>query len=144
MYMFARGLTFAFFRTLTAKVGEDNGNGNHKLLKMFLMLPQIIMNRSIHILRNDMRAHDHTLRFVIIGKRKEQNWRKNNYYKVLFHVHLFAEIICWRGKGNIKWKKLSTFKNIRLKGSLYIQFVPGVLFSCLHVILILCLTFPSD
>ena len=73
MYMFARGLTFAFFRTLTAKVGEDNGNGNHKLLKMFLLLPQIIMNRSIHILRNDMRAHDHTLRFVIIGKRKEQN-----------------------------------------------------------------------
>ena len=51
MYMFARGLTFAFFRTLKAKVGEDNGNGNHKLLEMFLMLPQVIMNRSIHNLR---------------------------------------------------------------------------------------------
>ena len=41
------------------------------------MLPQIIMNRSIHILRKDVRAYDHTLTFVIIRKCKEQNWSKN-------------------------------------------------------------------
>ena len=37
------------------------------------MLPQIIMNRLVHILRKDVRAHDHTLTFVIIRKCKEQN-----------------------------------------------------------------------
>ena len=58
------------------------------------MLPQIIMNRSIHILRKDVRAYDHTLTFVIIRKCKEQNWSKNDSYKVLFQVHRFAEIIC--------------------------------------------------
>ena len=35
------------------------------------MLPQ--MNRSIHILRKDVRAYDHTLTFVITRKCKEQN-----------------------------------------------------------------------
>ena len=57
------------------------------------MLPHIIMIRSIHILRKDERAHDHTLTFVIIRKCKEQK-SKNDYYKVLFQVHRFAEIIC--------------------------------------------------
>ena len=56
------------------------------------MLPQIIMSRSIHILRKCVRAHDHTLTFVIKRKCKEQNWSKNDYFKVLFQVHLFAEI----------------------------------------------------
>ena len=41
------------------------------------MLPQIIMNRLIHILRKDVCAYDHTLTFVIIRKCKEQNWSKN-------------------------------------------------------------------
>ena len=99
MYMFARGLTFAFFRTLTAKAGEDNGNGNHKLLKMFLMLPQIITNRSIHNLRKDMRAHDHTLRFVIIGKRKEQNCM---IHKLLKMFLMLPQIITNRSIHNLR------------------------------------------
>ena len=36
------------------------------------MLPHIIMIRSIHNLRKDMRAHDHTLTFVITRKCKEK------------------------------------------------------------------------
>ena len=56
-------------------------------MKVFLKLPHIIMNESIHNLRKDMRAYDHTLTFVIVSKCTEQNWSKNGLYKVLFQVH---------------------------------------------------------
>ena len=42
-------------------------------MKVFLKLPHIIMNESIHNLRKDMRAYDHTLTFVIVSKCTEQN-----------------------------------------------------------------------
>ena len=63
-------------------------------MKVFLKLPHIIMNESIHNLRKDMCAYDHTLTFVIVSKCTEQNWSKNGLYKVLFQVHRSAEIIC--------------------------------------------------
>ena len=65
-------------------------------MKVFLKLPHIIMNESIHNLRKDMRAYDHTLTFVIVSKCTEQNWSKNGLYKVLFQVHRSAE--CWMKK----------------------------------------------
>ena len=74
-------------------------------MKVFLKLPHIIMNESIHNLRKDMRAYDHTLTFVIVSKCTEQNWSKNGLYKVLFQVHRSAEIICWRKKGMLNEKK---------------------------------------
>ena len=73
MYMFARGLSFAFFFSHLNNKREDYGKTSHKFLKIVLMIPQIIMNRSIHILRKDVRAHDHTLTFVIKRKCEEQN-----------------------------------------------------------------------
>ena len=42
-------------------------------MKVFLKVPRIIMNESIHNLRKDMRAYDHTLTFVIVSKCTEQN-----------------------------------------------------------------------
>ena len=49
-------------------------------MKVFLKLPHIIMNESIHNLRKDMRAYDHTLTFVIVSKCTEQNIEVRTVY----------------------------------------------------------------
>ena len=54
------------------------------------MLLHIIMIRSIHNLRKDMRAHDHTLTFVITRKCKEKKSTKFSFrFTVL--LKLYAE-----------------------------------------------------
>ena len=69
------------------------------------MLLHIIMIRSIHNLRKDMRAHDHTLTFVITRKCKEKKSTKFSFrFTVL--LKLYAEGIkeYWMEKKNINLK----------------------------------------
>ena len=69
------------------------------------MLLHIIMIKSIHNLRKDMRAHDHTLTFVITRKCKEKKSTKFSFrFTVL--LKLYAEGIkeYWMEKKNINLK----------------------------------------